>query len=605
MDPCRKKYRRERVCIIIATVQRLLKKYRAAQLSTQIQILLTVFTYLPVIMILLALNIYHGQDMIRHTTLAASENMVDKSEHLSNYMQRYMEPYYKAVIDGSIWTEIEDVTRDVKSNSNRIFSLLEGYSTPTNNEVALMFLMRKDESGYLTIRLPAGQQIIVTKNNKMFYEDLIRLGNEGMDNQELVTAKLEYHSKMCLGLSQKIYNYKTKECYGSLVMLMYPETIESILESPEGGYTSYILQTTGGSLFADNENLEFIDNLQVDKTHEDEVHWTNWHLAYAVDTDKIRKDIRGSTLAAFSVVSVLFLLTILLVNIFIRRRMKALRLLEGAMSKIRKKGEYTSLPSAGNAELNSLFAGYNKMVDQIVLQKRKIQEQNEEKLTGLKKQKDAEIKALELEINSHFIYNTLNSINYTAIEHEDYETSDLLKVFANVLRYMTENRYELVTVKQEIVWLEQYLFLQRSRFDGRFDFEIDVDPEIEEKKIRKLLLQPFVENAIIHGFDRKSKGGLITVICSKEAESGLVITISDNGNGIEEDILHKIREGIALENSPENLGLGMANTCYRMRLYYGAAFIFSIGGKGGRGATVTFKLAALLGWGDRFESGSY
>lgn len=593
MDSCRKKYRRERVCIIIATVQRLLKKYRAAQLSTQIQILLTVFTYLPVIMILLALNIYHGQDMIRHTTLAASENMVDKSEHLSNYMQRYMEPYYKAVIDGSIWTEIEDVTRDVKSNSNRIFSLLEGYSTPTNNEVALMFLMRKDESGYLTIRLPAGQQIIVTKNNKMFYEDLIRLGNEGMDNQELVTAKLEYHSKMCLGLSQKIYNYKTKECYGSLVMLMYPETIESILESSEGGYTSYILQTTGGSLFADNENLEFIDNLQVDKTHEDEVHWTNWHLAYAVDTDKIRKDIRGSTLAAFSVVSVLFLLTILLVNIFIRRRMKALRLLEGAMSKIRKKGEYTSLPSAGNAELNSLFAGYNKMVDQIVLQKRKIQEQNEEKLTGLKKQKDAEIKALELEINSHFIYNTLNSINYTAIEHEDYETSDLLKVFANVLRYMTENRYELVTVKQEIVWLEQYLFLQRSRFDGRFDFEIDVDPEIEEKKIRKLLLQPFVENAIIHGFDRKSKGGLITVICSKEAESGLVITISDNGNGIEEDILHKIREGIALENSPENLGLGMANTCYRMRLYYGAAFIFSIGSKGGRGTTVTLKLPAL------------
>lgn len=196
MDSCRKKYRRERVCIIIATVQRLLKKYRAAQLSTQIQILLTVFTYLPVIMILLALNIYHGQDMIRHTTLAASENMVDKSEHLSNYMQRYMEPYYKAVIDGSIWAEIEDVTRDVKSNSNRIFSLLEGYSTPTNNEVALMFLMRKDESGYLTIRLPAGQQIIVTKNNKMFYEDLIRLGNEGMDNQELVTAKLEYHSKM-------------------------------------------------------------------------------------------------------------------------------------------------------------------------------------------------------------------------------------------------------------------------------------------------------------------------------------------------------------------------------------------------------------------------
>lgn len=323
------------------------------------------------------------------------------------------------------------------------------------------------------------------------------------------------------------------------------------------------------------------------------MHWTNWHLAYAVDTDKIRKDIRGSTLAAFSVVSVLFLLTILLVNIFIRRRMKALRLLEGAMSKIRKKGEYTSLPSAGNAELNSLFAGYNKMVDQIVLQKRKIQEQNEEKLTGLKKQKDAEIKALELEINSHFIYNTLNSINYTAIEHEDYETSDLLKVFANVLRYMTENRYELVTVKQEIVWLEQYLFLQRSRFDGRFDFEIDVDPEIEEKKIRKLLLQPFVENAIIHGFDRKSKGGLITVICSKEAESGLVITISDNGNGIEEDILHKIREGIALENSPENLGLGMANTCYRMRLYYGAAFIFSIGSKGGRGTTVTLKLPAL------------
>ncbi|CUO74248.1 Probable sensor-like histidine kinase YehU [[Eubacterium] contortum] len=593
MDSYRKIYRRERVCIVITTAQRLLKRYRAAQLSTQIQILLAVFTFLPVMMILLALNIYHGQDMIQHTTLAASENMIDKSEHLSNYMQRYMEPYYKAVIDGQIWEEIKDVSMEVKSNSNRIFSLLEGYSTPTNNEVALMFLMRKDGSGYLVIRLPASQQTIVTQNNKLLYEDLIQLGNKGMESQELVTAKLEYHNKVCLGLSQKIYNYKTKECYGSLVMLMYPETIESILESSEGGYTSYILQTAGGSLFADNKSLELIDNLKVDKTHQDEVKWTNWHLAYAVDTEKIKKDIRVSTFAAFSIVLLLFLLTIVLVNIFIRRRMKTLSLLEGAMSRIRKRGEYTSLPSADNGELNSLFAGYNKMVDQIVLQKKKIQEQNDEKLKGLKKQKDAEIKALELEINSHFIYNTLNSINYTAIEHEDYETSDLLKVFANVLRYMTENRYELVTVSQEIAWLEQYLFLQRSRFNGRFDFEIDVNPEIEDKKIRKLLLQPFVENAIIHGFDSRSKGGLITVICSKEEDSGLMIIIADNGNGIEEDLLRKIREGIALENNPENLGLGMANTCYRMRLYYGEAFAFYIESTGGRGTTVMLKLPAL------------
>lgn len=567
----------------------MLKKYKAAQLHTQIQILILVFVFIPFILLNVLLNIYHIQKTMDSVTGFATENIQGQSKYLTGYMKQYMLPFYSAAIDEKLIGILQDTQQERSDKSFRIFSALKEYVDSGNNEAVLLFLMETDGDGYLISRFP-NRQVVVTENNSSPYRNLIEEGKSCMGNRELVTSVMEYAGENCVSVSHQIYDYKNQICRGSLTMLLYPNTLLEILGPSTDGYVNYALRTEDGFLAESENELYELEKSDVIKSGEEEVGWTNWTLVYEVDNRQIWWDnLTPDIIVGISIV-VLFTLSFILNNFLMQRRMRTLRILEQAMERVQKEGEYVLLPLKDKNEMDFLFIGYNKMIQEIVYQRNKILEQNREKIREVKRQKEAEIRALELEINSHFIYNTLNSINYTAIENEDYETSDLLKAFANVLRYMTENRYGFVTVGQEIAWLEQYLFLQKSRFSGSFDFEIDVDSQIEDCKIRKLLLQPFVENAIIHGFDGKTRNGLITIICSGHENNELEFTIADNGYGIEESYLKKLRQGVEWKNGAESLGLGMANTCYRMKLYYGEAFKFTIESTKGTGTTVTLKL---------------
>ena len=115
------------------------------------------------------------------------------------------------------------------------------------------------------------------------------------------------------------------------------------------------------------------------------------------------------------------------------------------------------------------------------------------------KQKNAEIKALEAQINPHFLYNTLDTINWMAIDKDEYDISNNITALASILRYGITNSNGVVKIREEVEWLKQYIFLQQSRIKNTFECNINIEPELMEKPIHKLLLQPFIENAILHG----------------------------------------------------------------------------------------------------------
>lgn len=123
------------------------------------------------------------------------------------------------------------------------------------------------------------------------------------------------------------------------------------------------------------------------------------------------------------------------------------------------------------------------------------------------KQKEAEIRALEAQINPHFLYNTLDSINWMAIEKEEHDISRMLKSLAEILRYSIQNSNELVTISEEINWLKKYMILQLNRYDYSFDYTIEVEKSLYNHPIHKLLLQPFIENAIAHGISSYQSEG--------------------------------------------------------------------------------------------------
>ena len=190
------------------------------------------------------------------------------------------------------------------------------------------------------------------------------------------------------------------------------------------------------------------------------------------------------------------------------------------------------------------------------------------------RQRKAEIMALEAQINPHFLYNTLDSINWMAIEKREYEISNMLKSLAQILRYSISESNSMVEISEEVEWLRQYIYLQKTRFDNSFECQINVDESIMHYKIYKLILQPFIENAIIHGFEKIDSGGLLTI--SIMPDHGMVrIVIEDNGCGISteqiRDINKFINEKMSEEIDSKTAGIGIKNALGRIKMYYGNA----------------------------------
>jgi len=190
------------------------------------------------------------------------------------------------------------------------------------------------------------------------------------------------------------------------------------------------------------------------------------------------------------------------------------------------------------------------------------------------RQRNAEIAALEAQINPHFLYNTLDTINWMAIDKDEYEISNSITSLAKILRYGIDNSNGEVTVQQEVEWLKQYLFLQQVRLKSTFECEINVSPELLGWKVHKLLLQPFVENTILHGF-KTDKGLHILRISMEPEETQMRIRIWDNGKGMSPEMVKLINHGEAPKGKDKD-SIGMKNAINRIQMYYGEKAVVQV-----------------------------
>ena len=235
-----------------------------------------------------------------------------------------------------------------------------------------------------------------------------------------------------------------------------------------------------------------------------------------------------------------------------------------------------SLPS----EIETIANEFND-----TLRRLSISRQKEVEATG--KQRKAELRALEAQINPHFLYNTLDTINWMAIDREEYDISNAINSLAYILRYAISDYDEEVPVRDEVEWLKRYVYLQQYRMKNQFHCEITVSPEVQEWKIHKLLLQPFVENAIVHGF-RCSQEEYLLEISFREENGRLKIRIADNGAGFDTSIVERIMRG---EPAPdqEKGHIGLENAILRFDMYTGGKGQLKIDSHPGGGTTVEME----------------
>jgi len=285
-----------------------------------------------------------------------------------------------------------------------------------------------------------------------------------------------------------------------------------------------------------------------------------------------------------AIISLISFLVCCVAAYFVARNVSApIQDMTGMMQKVEAGDFSVHTRFARKDEIGIMGRAFNHMTDQLQDLIRKV----EEKQRGLR---IAETQALQAQISPHFLYNTLDLIKWNARMGDTERVSQVTIQLGKLLRYLANNQEDEVSVAFELEFIGRYMDIQRLRFGERLTLCQDVDDELLPYFIPKLILQPAVENAVVHGLDNVLKDGRLTVRGRKQGEY-LVFTVSDNGCGIPEEQ----RRALLDHSQGKAGGLGLRNMDMRARLYGDEHCGIRLDSAPGKGTTVTVTLLAKRG----------
>jgi len=203
--------------------------------------------------------------------------------------------------------------------------------------------------------------------------------------------------------------------------------------------------------------------------------------------------------------------------------------------------------------------------------------------------KQAELQSLQAQINPHFLFNTMNVIAKTAIIEDADQTCTLIETVSDMFRYNLRKMDSRTTIGEEIENVNNYFYIQKTRFGDRITYEVDIDHELMEIDIPNLSIQPLIENAFIHGIEHMEQGGHISVV-GRFGEL-CTITVKDNGAGILESDLNRIRRGEAAPSAGHTTGIGLANVKRRLDLFFNQTDVLKINSEQGDGTTIVIAFS--------------
>lgn len=242
---------------------------------------------------------------------------------------------------------------------------------------------------------------------------------------------------------------------------------------------------------------------------------------------------------------------------------------------------------SGNQEINVLVRQYNKMRRRIYNMLEDVKKQEEMK-------RKAEVAALRYQINPHFFYNTLSNIKMLAMSKGEHEISATISKFANMYRYLFSNKSNFVMLGDEIEFIKNYISLMSTRYDNLLNTFYLVDENLNECLLPVFILQPIVENAIVHGLSRKLNERtecFLRITVAKKVDN-LVIEIYDNGKGMSSEMVEKIMA--IKETEMQEFGLGLFNTIKRLQFQYGECYKFVIDSKEGEYTKIILEIPIEL-----------
>ncbi|SFB22565.1 Histidine kinase-, DNA gyrase B-, and HSP90-like ATPase [Cohnella sp. OV330] len=317
--------------------------------------------------------------------------------------------------------------------------------------------------------------------------------------------------------------------------------------------------------------------------------YTNWKIVLVMPRSEIFGPLDRIKTTVLYTALVAFAFTFLLSVLFGRVITKPILNLYKTVNRL-KRGDFSERVAVGpNNEIGRIAANFNAMQDEL-------QTLIETKYVNQIKLQEVELKMLYSQINPHFLYNTLDSIRAMSDYYKVGEIGEVAQALADMFRYNTRNRDEIVTLQEELEQIDAYMKIQGIRFDDKIVYELDIEEALYGFPLLKMTLQPLVENAVFHGIERKRGKGTIRIAARSEHD-GVHLTVSDDGVGISDARLGELRAKLNWQlhrevwpDSAAEGGIGVRNVYTRYAIRFGERMFFRIDSQKGVGTSITLIL---------------
>lgn len=385
-------------------------------------------------------------------------------------------------------------------------------------------------------------------------------------------------------LGSRTIHYEKMKITGSILLFISPDKMNSAINNPDSQvypFTDKLLVDDSGRLICSKDRetgralTDLSDYSDIDWNHisagpgttqgdylvsQIPLEHFNLHLVNVVDYSQMAKDLKTLWLTITLAISAILIAAMFMAYVLCHKFIFSIENVAAKMNLFDENHLDIEIENMSKNELRIIESSFNRMLGQI----RGLLEENKRQY---KKICQAELQSLELQINPHFLFNTIDSISWTAVQENSFAVSEQLNKLAAILRHTVYNMNCVVSIQEEISWMKNYLDLQKSRFHGSFSYDIHDLTCGRQLFIHKLLLQPFLENALIHGFENLPRKGRLDITCKIMGQSYLVWQISDNGQGMSPDMVKDINLLFTTGRSPFT-GIGLTNIAYRTKGYY-------------------------------------
>lgn len=555
----------------------------------------------------LMFSIVSGSIFLDHAQKTAEEHSVQLIHQVSNSMDVYVETIEKMV--NYIQLELQDTpfftmeTEDApgwESETDYIRSVLENVAN-SHREVAGIFIATKED-----LYVSTGMSRISRDpfQNERWYREASENPEEiqlisVVTGRNIVTNR-SYSIDDVFSLAKAVQDPETGEVLGVILLDIRHDIIQSSINGVTIGEKGFVFvmdqednivyTPVNGIVYRVNPKwVKAMEPMSVQiqggsyQIRSELSPYTGWRTVGVFSMDEVMSSVNTIVYILFTCVIISLVLVVIVSFKFSRTLTNPIFKLKRLMKQAESGDLTVRFNFQHNDEIGELGQSFNHMIARIDQLIQMVYVEQENKRT-------AEMKSLQEQIKPHFLYNTLDTISWMARDYDAEDIVRLVDALTNMFRIGLSHGKDIITVKEEITHVSNYLYIQKIRYKDKLNYVIHVDESLYAIEVPKLILQPLVENAIYHGVKAKRGGGTITITGVPEGEN-LVFTVQDNGAGMPQEKVEELNRRMSERSVlDEQKSFGLFYIRERIQLCYGTGYGVHVESTLGEGTRVTITL---------------